>query len=196
MARSNRGLRFALAATLLICMASVAVLFYQFRNRGAQKLGAAAVSKLSENTIMYLDRVRQTATKDGSVRWELAADSAELESGGKKMILNAPRVAFFLQNGSQVHLTADKGILHTSRNDIEVRGNVNVRSDRYQLSTQSLVYQHDRNRLESDQPVRISGDQIDLTALTMVYDLNTDQAKFKGQVDGVIKESPGESLSL
>jgi LPS export ABC transporter protein LptC len=196
MARHEKRLKIMLAAVLLIGIAALTAVFFQFRRQGVEQLGSEVISKLSEKTIMSLDRVRQTATKDGTVQWELAADSAELESGGQIMVLQSPRVDFFLKDGSKVHLTAQKGILNTTSNDMQVHGNVHVHNDRYTLSTEMLAYRHERNMLQSDDPVRISGEEIDLTAATMIYDLNTNQAQFTGQVDGLLKGSLSEDFPL
>jgi LPS export ABC transporter protein LptC len=196
MAPHRNKTKFVLSAVLLIGIAALAVVFYQFRRQGAQLTGSTVVSKLSEKTIMSLDHVRQTATRDGMVQWELTADSAELKSGGNTMVLHAPKVDFFLKDGSQVHLTAEKGVLNTKSNDMQVQGKVYVRNDRYTLTTEMLAYQHERNTLQSDQPVRISGEEIDLTAAAMTYDLNTDQAQFSGQVNGLVRGNLGENLFL
>jgi LPS export ABC transporter protein LptC len=172
-------------------MSIIAVIwiFYQFRqDRAAARIPLP--SKAATQAIMALSQVHQTATKDGTVQWELDATTAELETGTGKMVLKSPKVIFFLDDGTQVNLTAKEGTLHTSSNNIEVRGNVLVRNDRYILTTQVLAYEHDQRVLHADVPVQIVGQDLELKAATMHYDLNANQTRFKGPVEGILFENP------
>lgn len=189
MSHRTQRLRRVLLMAVGVSIIAVIWAFYQFRqDRAAVRIPLPP--KAATQAIMALSQVHQTATKDGAVQWELDATTAELETGTGKMILQSPKVTFFLDDGTRVKLTAKEGTLHTSSNDIEVRGNVLVRNDRYTLITEVLAYEHEQRVLHADAPVQIIGQDIELKAATMRYDLNANQTRFQGQVEGILFENP------
>jgi len=139
---------------------------------------------------MTLAKVHQTATKDGKVQWELDAASAQLEANGGRMILTSPKVQFHMEDGTQVTLTAEQGILHTGNNDMEVTGQVRLHNDQYTLLTETLVYLHEQRVLKSDTPVHIQSATMKLRANRMTYDLTDNRARFDGQVQGDLNDRP------
>ena len=189
MANRTRKLKFALLLVVGISVIAVIGIFYQYR----QNAGSPTIplpTETATKAIMALSQVHQTATKDGAVQWELDAVAAELETGTGKMVLEAPKVIFLLDDGTRVNLTAREGILYTRNNNIEMRGNVQLKNSRYTLITDVLAYEHDQRLLTADAPVQIIGSDIELKAATMRYDLNTNQARFLGQVEGILFENP------
>jgi LPS export ABC transporter protein LptC len=189
MATKTRKLKMALLLTVGISIIAVVWIVYQFRHNAAGPT-IPLPSETAKTAIMALSRVHQTATKDGAVQWELEAAAAELETGTGKMVLQSPKVVFFLDDGTRVNLTSREGILYTRNNNIQVRGNVQLKNSRYTLVTDVLAYEHDQRLLKSDAPVTIIGRDIELNAATMRYDLNTNQACFLGRVEGILFENP------
>jgi LPS export ABC transporter protein LptC len=185
----TKRLRRLLLLTVGISLIAVVWVFYQFRqDRAAVRIPLP--SQAATQAIMAISQVHQTATKDGAIQWELDAATAELETGTGKMVLKSPKVTFFLDDGTRVNLTAKEGTLHTSSKDIEVRGNVLVRNNRYTLATEVLAYEHQQHVLYADASVQIIGQDLELKAATMHYDLNTNQTRFQGQVEGILFENP------
>jgi LPS export ABC transporter protein LptC len=187
MSQRKMKLKLILAGAIVISFVAVAVIFFQFR-RSTDKL-TVPLPDNAVKSLMFLEKVHQTASKEGRVQWDLNADSAELEVGSRQMVLQSPKVRFYLEDGSQVDLTARKGILYTQSNDIIVQGNVEMKSDRYKLLTDELAYQHSRRTLQSKQPVQIIGQHINLRAESMVYELDSNRALFSGNVNGNINEN-------
>jgi LPS export ABC transporter protein LptC len=171
-----------------VCITAIAWTFYQ------QRQGSGAVSiplpASSTKALIALSKVHQIATKDGVVQWELDAESAELEAKTGRMVLISPKVQFFLDDGGNVTLTAQQGILFTDNNNINVRGNVKVVNDRYTLVAETLDYDHAQRRLYTDKPVTITGRAFDLSSAGLTYDLNTNQAQLDGDVKGIVHEEP------
>lgn len=178
-----------LMITAGLSIIAVAWMFYQFR-QSQSAMQVPLPTDAATKAIMALSRVHQTATKDGTIQWQLDASTAELEADTGRMVLQAPQVDFFLDDGTQVHLTARQGILYTRENNIKVSGNVQVRNDRYTMVTEVLAYEHDQRVLHADVPVLIKGQTIELKAARMRYDLKTNQTQFTGQVEGIIYENP------
>jgi LPS export ABC transporter protein LptC len=52
------------------------------------------------------------------------------------------------------------------------------------MQTEKLAYSHDRQELETDDKVDITGQSGHLTADSMTYHMKTNQAIFSGQVKG------------
>jgi LPS export ABC transporter protein LptC len=189
MVHRTKKIRWALTAASGLSIIAVVWILYQFR-QDQSALQIPLSSEQATKAIMALSRVHQTATRDGIVQWELDADTAKLEADTGKMVLQSPQVSFFLDDGTQVHLTAREGVLYTRNNNMEVRGNVHLRNDRYSLKTEALAYEHDHRIMRADAPVHISGRAIELKAATMHYDLKTNQTLFSGPVEGLLYENP------
>jgi LPS export ABC transporter protein LptC len=188
MARRTILIKLVLTVVLGISLSAVLWYFIQFRqHRSPLQLPLPSVAT---KALMALSKVRQTATKDGAVQWKLEAATAELEAETGKMLLQSPQINFFLEDGGQVRMTAENGVLDTRNNDMEVNGHVLLHSDRYTLVTEHLAYQHDLRIITTREPVQINGRAIQLHAAAMTYDLNTDQARFSGPVEGILNENP------
>ena len=178
-----------LAVTLVLGISLGAVFWYFYLFRQIPE-PTAPIPESTAKAVMALSKVRQTATKDGVVQWKLEAVSAEMEADTGRMVLKSPEVEFYLEDGGQVHLKARKGILYTRDNNMEVQGNVHLRSDRYTLVTEALTYDNERHLIVTTKEVRISGKTIQLNASAMTYDLTANQARFKGPVKGILHENP------
>lgn len=189
MVHPTKKIRWALTAASGLSIIAVAWIFYQFR-QDQSALQIPIPPEQATKAIMALSRVHQTATKEGLVQWELDADTARLEADTGKMVLQSPQVNFFLDDGTRVHLTAREGVLYTRSNNMEVRGNVHLRNDRYSLKTEVLAYEHDHRVMRADAPVHITGQTIELKAATMQYDLKTNRTLFGGPVEGLLYENP------
>lgn len=187
MTRRTRNITLILSVLVAACIGAIGWAFYQQRHSGTVTIPIPASSA---KALMALSKVHQTATKDGTVQWELDAQSAELEADTGRMVLESPKVEFYLEDGGKVYLTARKGILFTRNNNIQVEGNVRVVNDRYTLVTETLAYEHVERRLVTNRPVQITGRTFELSSATLTYDLNTNQAQLEGTVKGIVYEKP------
>ena len=132
---------------------------------------------------LSIGKISHTATRKGKKEWSLEAASANYIGKTSQMVLDDLKVTFFLDDESEITLTADEGILNTDSNDIEVSGNVVVIDREYRLVTQNLNYTHDRRMLYSTAPVTISGPEAHLTADKISFDLNTKKVTLEGSVE-------------
>ncbi len=185
MANRKRYIKIVLTSTIVMGLGILAVVFLQLRS---DQEASIPIPMPAVNALMTLAKVHQTATKDGKVQWELDADTAQLEAKGGRMILTAPVVEFYLQDGTKVNLTAEKGILHTDSNNMEVTGNVRLHNGRYTLLTETLSYQHEQHQLKTDAPVQIQSSAMALRADRMTYNLDENLAKFIGKVEGNLND--------
>jgi LPS export ABC transporter protein LptC len=135
------------------------------------------------DTTLSIGKIHHTATRKGKKEWSLEAASANYIGKTSQMILDDLTVTFFLDDASKITLTADKGILNTDSNDIEVSGNVVVINREYKLLTEKLNYAHDKRMLYSTAPVKISGPEAHFAADKISFDLNTKKVTLEGSVE-------------
>ncbi len=173
---------FSVAAGLV----SIAIVFIIYRS---QMSGIPLASGIIKKTVdMSLARIRQTAMKNGIREWDLEAASADLFENEKKMVLNMPEVKFFMKDGTSVFLTADTGILKTDSKAIMISGNINVKRNGHRLIAETLEYEPEKRTLRSNKPVLLSGDSFELTADTVVLDIESEKTIFKGNVKGLFSD--------
>ena len=185
--QNPRKLKFFLISIIIILLGIIIAVFSVYRSILDEAAGLK--SAIQSAAKMSLGKVHHTATRDGVTEWSLDASSARLLDEKKQLILDNLSVVFYMKDGKEAYLTATKGFLNTDSNDIEVAGNVVVKSDNYVLKTEKLNYNHTRRILFSTIPVEISSDSERLTADSISFDLNTKKAMLEGNVKGAFSES-------
>jgi LPS export ABC transporter protein LptC len=183
----RRLLRRALLLVALLVMAATVVVFIGYRR--ATRNPDVLLDLVQKEADMQLKRIRQTATKNGIREWRLEAESATLLEKQQTMLLSRPDVEFFMQDGDNVHLTADQGTISTDSSRITVSGNVLANTSRYRFASEVLDYDPDTRELISDAPVTISGQSFTLNAQRMTMNLETNITRFEGGVEGTIREN-------
>ncbi len=185
--QNPRKLKFFLISIIIISLGIIIAVFLAYRSMLDETAGLK--SAIQSAAKMSLGKVHQTATRDGVIEWSLDASSARLLDEKKQLILDDLSVVFYMKDGKEAYLTAEKGFLHTESNDIEVAGNVVVKNDNYVLKTEKLNYEHTRRILFSNVSVEISSDSEKLTADSISFDLNTKKTMLEGNVKGIFSEN-------
>jgi LPS export ABC transporter protein LptC len=183
----SKKLKLILLSVILIAVGIVVVVYLAY-----QRLSDAPellLSTIQEGADMSIGKIHQTATRDGKREWSLEAASAHYMEDKKQVVLNELAVIFYLEDGSEAYLTADRGVLNTASNDIEVSGNVVIKKDTYQLSTDKLNYQNKIRTIFARVPVLITGKDARVTADSASFDLNTKTIRLKGNVDSTVSEN-------
>ncbi len=147
------------------------------------------IPEVQSSVEMTLNELHQVATRNGKKEWFLDAKSAQLLQGRGQLLLTKPVLVFLLKNGERLQLTALTGILDTATSDINITGNVVAKLPEYQMSGDEFLYQHEQRILSTDSEVQIFGKAFRLSADTLIYDLNSQQAIFNGQVEGLFFDS-------
>lgn len=183
---SRRRLKIVLVLVMVATIGVVLGVFIRYRDNsgGIQPLLSDDYSKAS----VSIGKVHHTATRDGQTEWRLVADSAHYMRAENRALFKNLAVVFYMEDGSEVNLTAERGYLQTETNDIQVEGNVKVNNGPYWLETDDLKYSHTSRRLHTNEPVRLSGEWFNLSADAMSMDLNTQQSEFQGNVKGILSE--------
>ncbi|MBW2179643.1 MAG: LPS export ABC transporter periplasmic protein LptC [Deltaproteobacteria bacterium] len=138
------------------------------------------ISSIKNDASISIDTVHQETTRDGKKEWSLDASSVQYLIQKKRAIFNDLSAIYFLKGNKKIYLTANKGILNTESNDIEILGNVVVKNDDYKLNTEILFYDHEKRKIFSRAPVKIFDGSSTLMAKSMSIDLNTNNLTFSG----------------
>jgi LPS export ABC transporter protein LptC len=166
----------------------------------ATYIGYRQLSTLSEQGLstpaamesMVVERVHQSATREGRTEWSLDAATAQYRLSEKNVLLTDLFVTFFTRDDQKVYLTARHGTVMTESHDMEAHENVVIYNDAYRLETERMTYAHDSRIITSDEPVTITGPAGNLMADSLTMDLNTNRLVMRGHVRGtmVADETP------
>jgi LPS export ABC transporter protein LptC len=183
-----RRLKILLLAVILTVCAVVMAIFGVHRSRWSD--GTPGWLPFQQGTTLSMNRLTHTATRNGIKEWTLRAASAEYMHTSKQALLEDLAVTFFLEDRGEVHLTAEKGILQTDSNDIQVAGHVAVVNQGMRLTAETLTYNHTRRTISTTRPVAVHGPDISLRADAMTLDLVTQYTELTGQVEGEFSDAP------
>ena len=178
--KKTKKLSLVLLAVILVAVSTIIAVFIGYRQ--VSNAPELLLSSIQEGANLSLGKIRQTATRDGKKEWSLVAESANYMEAENKVELKKLAVIYFLKDNREVYLEADRGMLQTVTNDIEFFGNVVIRNDEYRMNTEHLSYKHEKRFIYCDQPVRIWGQDAELTAESATYDLKADKVVLKGNV--------------
>lgn len=184
--KKRRLLQKALLGVVVMALGAVIAVFIAYRH--VSRNPGLILTQFQKKADMQLNKIRQTAIRNGIRDWRMEAKSASLLKKRHTMLLVKPKVEFFMKDGDNVHLTAEKGTIDTNTNRMDVSGNVRANTRLYRFRTDSLKYDPAGRKLRADTPVNLSGRWFNLRADRMSIDLTTDIAHFDGHVEGTISE--------
>ncbi|UCF94977.1 MAG: LPS export ABC transporter periplasmic protein LptC [Desulfobacterales bacterium] len=188
--KKPKTIKLFLIIVMLIGLSVIVAIFIGYRHLADTP--EMLMESLKDGANMSIGEIHQTATRDGKKEWSLDARSARYLENQNQVLLKELSVTFFRDNGQEVYLTADEGILDTGSNDIEVSGHVVLRNENYTLKTENLNYRHQQRFIFSEVPVKIFGNLGELAAESVAFDINTNRLEMKGNVEGTL--SPNAAL--
>jgi LPS export ABC transporter protein LptC len=177
-----KKIKLVLILVVIGVLCTLIVIYAKYRN--SMNLPEGISVNLSQEGMLSIKKISQTATRNGITEWTLKADSAQYSDSKNEAVLDHISIIFFLENGEKLFLKAEKGLLHTVSRDIEVSGDVVLNNEKYELKTESLDYQHEKRVVSSDQTVEITGPATKITADALFFDLNTRKTRLTGSVKG------------
>lgn len=174
---------------LLVITLTVGALVWAFMDhRRTTDRPWSSVENVDADADMRLGKVRQTATRDGVKEWDLVAASAKYQDAENRVIFQDIVVTFFLKEQQEVTVKAREGILQTDSKDMALGGSVVVSNQGYRLETESLTYRNNDRKVVSEVPVAISGDAFHFTADSLFIDIEAEEARLEGKVNGSFHE--------
>ena len=184
---NHRKLKLFLFSFILIALGITLAVFITHRHFLEKKDNI--VSAIQNKANIAIGKAHQTAIRNGIKEWSLDATSVNYIVKKNQAIFRDLFVTFYLKDKTQVYLTANKGILNTDSNDMELFGNIEVKNSTYRLKTENLFYRHNKRIIFSKVPVKVTGTTFDLAADSMFLNLNTNKTTFEGNVEGILSES-------
>ena len=148
------------------------------------------LSVLPKDTDVSLSHIHHVATRDGVNEWMLDAESAQYQKADNKTLLKDVSATFFLADGKTVHLAGRDCVLLTDTKDMEVFGDVVVRSGPYELKTERLRYDCKDRYISTSTPIFVKGEGIRLSGESLIFYFNTEQAVVRGGVEAVFESLP------
>lgn len=182
-----KRIKLFLMAVVLITVSLVIIVYVGFRR--VSDTPTMILSTIKEGADMSIGKIHQISTRDGKKEWSLEASSAHYMDSKHQLILEDISVTFFLEDNSEVYLTANEGKLNTTSNNIDVSGNVVITKDKYVITTDKMKYRHQKRLIYSRDPVVISGESGKISADTASFDLNANKITLEGKVEGTFKEN-------
>ena len=134
--KSGRIIQRVLLGIAVCALIAVVVVFIGYRKITTQPQPVMDLVKKAAE--MHLDKVRQTASKNGIREWQMEALSATLLDGKEIMELEQPDVDFYMADGDEIHLTAKRGRIYTDSNRMTVSGDVAASTRLYRFFSDSL----------------------------------------------------------
>ncbi|MBW2246616.1 MAG: LPS export ABC transporter periplasmic protein LptC [Deltaproteobacteria bacterium] len=183
---NHKKLKLILLSAIVSALGITLAVFITHRNSLDKK--GHVVSNIRNKANISIGKAHQTAIKNGMKEWDLEASSVNYMDDNNQAIFQDLFITFYLKDKSEVYLTANKGILNIDSNDMEIFGNVVVKSATYRLNTENLFYRHNRRIIFSKVPVTVIGDAFELAADSMSLNLNTNKTMFEGKVQGTLRE--------
>ncbi len=184
MASGRKKIKLFLGGLIVVALVSVMVVFMGYNSVATNP--EALIDLIPDGANVSLGKINHTGTRDGKKEWVLTADSAQfVEEQNRAKLMNIS-VVFFLKQGGEVTMTAEKGWLNTVSNDMEVSGNIVILKDDYRLETEYLRYLHEKKLITTQKAVRISGDGFKIKSDSMRVELKGNKATLIGNVEGVI----------
>ncbi len=184
--KKTRKLKYVLLSVVVVAVGIIIVVYMGYRRLSdAPEL---LLETLQDGADMSIGKIHQTATRDGKREWSLEAESAHYMEDKKEVILKDLSVTFYLDNGDEVYLTAQRGVLNTDSNDIEVSGNVIITKGTYRLTTETLSYENKQRIIYTNSPILLTGKDARVSANSASLDLNTNTIRLKGSVESTISE--------
>lgn len=171
----------------IIFLAFGVILVVFFNDRNGVEISEAPGPLVSSKANISIGKAHQTATRNGVKEWSLDAASADYMTDKNQAVFKDLSVTFFLKDRTKVYITADRGLLKTDSNDMEISNNVVVKYTQYKLRCESLYYEHNKRIIFSNVPVNITGDSFQLVADAMSLNLNTNRTLFEGKVKGTFR---------
>jgi LPS export ABC transporter protein LptC len=178
--RKSKKLGAVLLVIIALVVGTIVAVFVGYRR--VQNAPEMLLSSIKDGADLSLGKIKQTATRDGRKEWSLEAGSALYMENEKKAVLKDLAVTYYFEDGREVYLDADQGILHTDTNDIEFSGNVVIRNGDYRMATDRLNYEHGPRFIFCNQPVQITGNGAKVTGNSLNFDLNANKVVLSGDV--------------
>ncbi|MBP8644887.1 MAG: LPS export ABC transporter periplasmic protein LptC [Syntrophobacteraceae bacterium] len=150
---------------------------------------------------MRLSDMEYTEMQDGKRLWTLKASEAKYYQDQQKTLLTSVHLTLFLEEGDEIRLESREGILYAGTKNIELWNSVHARLPRsYEMMTDRAFYEHERQAVYSETPIRLTGPDVELEGSSWEYRIPQSRAVVNNGVRATLilgpKKPPTKSKRL
>lgn len=185
-ARKRKHLKIVLAALIVGALGIVSAVF--LGEKRAPENHAVAVPESGENANISIGGIHQTSSKNGITEWRLDAGSASYFDDGKQLVLRSISAIFYYEGDREIRLASERGTMNADSKNINVRENVVISSENYNMKAETVRYDHNRKMFTSELPVTFTGPEFVMSADSMTLDITSNKIVLKGNVNGAFSE--------
>ena len=180
-------IKFSHLFILAIALTIAFVLFMSTWKAKTQKEQQMAAATEENSAEMKLTDMEYTEMQKGRRMWTLRAEEAKYFQEDQKTALTKVRLVFFMEDGQEIHLESQQGVLHAGSKDIELWHAVHaVFPKGYELSTERARYNHEQNLISSDTAILVTGPDLKLESRHWKYLIPERRAFLDGQVQATL----------
>lgn len=124
--------------------------------------------------------------EQGVRKWTLSASGARIDEAKKEVALSTVRLKFYPEGGGWITLEGDEGIYNQNNHHVSLKGTVKGRThDGLTLRTESISYDEQKQLVQSQAPVTITGPSWRVKGRRMTVWVPQSKIRFTGDVDSL-----------
>jgi LPS export ABC transporter protein LptC len=136
----------------------------------------ALLEKMADKVDLQAKSVHYKQVGSSGMKWEITADSAQYHKKKELALFENVWAKVVMKDGRSFTMTGDKGILNTQSKDMDMDGHVVIVSHSGErFLTDHLSYREASRRIETDRPVVMEKQNMRISGVGMVLNLNTEK---------------------
>lgn len=172
---------------LAVAICLTAFLVYGVWRANERELGHSNSSGSIMEAAMQLSNMEYTEMENGRRLWTLRAEKAGYYQEKQKSVLSNVHMIFYLQDGREIRLTSDHGILFVTTKNIDLSGRVQATMpEGYTVRTEKVSYRHKQGSVSSQTPTYLKGPEVTLQGDRWEYRLAEEHGTLHGGVRAIV----------
>lgn len=190
-------LRVALLAVVAAALVGIGVATWQnMRARQPRTVADLGADFLPE-VAQHIQNFRRVKVKDGKAVWQVEADDAQYFEGDQQVVVQKPRVTFFMQDSSRhAELVGAEGRLTLAGKElaaVTLTGDVVLVLDDLEFRADQANYDHAADRIVAPGLVTIHGKTLDVSGQGLEVDVTPRRVRILGNVHTVLRSDAKNS---
>ena len=155
--------------------------------------GKALLKVMSDRVDLQVRNVHYTEVGDSGMKWDIRADAARYQKKENLALFDNLTVKLVMKDGKTFVMNGDHGRLNTESKDMEIEGNVGIVSENGdRFATDRLHYRNADKVIETDRPVAMENESVNITGVGMVVSLEGKNVAILSQVRARLAGGMGE----
>ena len=195
---SRNQIRFLLGLTILVPIATLGYLSSQVGKQPdtVRLIDELAAESSGEDTVQRMTEFRRVKMQDGKKVWEIVAHQARYFADKNEIIIEAPEVSLYLDDGEAIALRCQEGTIHLDGNSqdlrhIELRGDVEITMGDIAFTTEEAIYDRHKNTISSSGLIYIVGRGFTVEGRGYTVAIDTKQLILQAEVQTTVSQEAG-----